>query len=176
MLDSRRIRGRPNDSGRERSTENRLPRENAPLTLRLRQYLVYLLIGPPLATDEQPDRKIGPFTGLPVFGLDGLSSSAYGPEAALAVLGAAGAAYIEPITWIILLLLGTLYISYRQTIRAYPNAGGSYVVAKENLGVNLGLTAAAALIIDYVLNVAVGISAGVGALVSAVPSLHPHFL
>jgi amino acid transporter len=135
-----------------------------------------LLIGPPLPSKAQSGHKLGIFTGLPVFGLDGLSSAAYGPEAALVILGAAGLSYIEPITWIILALLAILYISYRQTIRAYPNAAGSYVVAKENLGTNLGLLAAAALMLDYVLNVAVGISAGVGALVSAVPSLHPHIL
>ncbi|MBV8775475.1 MAG: APC family permease, partial [Deltaproteobacteria bacterium] len=144
--------------------------------MRLRQYFVDLLIGQPLASNEQPERKIGPLVGLPIFGLDGLSSSAYGPEAALVILGAAGAAYIQPITWIILALLAILYVSYRQTIRAYPNAAGSYVVAKENLGTSLGLTAAAALMIDYILNVAVGISAGIGALVSAVPVLQPHIL
>jgi amino acid transporter len=144
--------------------------------LRLKQYLLDILIGPPLASAAQPGHKLGLFTGLPVFGLDGLSSAAYGPEAALVILGAAGLAYIEPITWLILALLAILYISYRQTIRAYPNAAGSYVVAKENLGTNLGLAAAAALMLDYVLNVAVGISAGVGALVSAVPGLHPHIL
>lgn len=76
----------------------------------------------------------------------------------------------------VVVLLGLLYFSYRQTIAAYPNGGGSYTVAKENLGLNLGLTAAASLILDYVLNVAVAISAGIGALVSAVPFLHPHML
>ena len=151
-------------------------RETPRLTVRLKQYFIDLLIGPPLASNEQPQRKIGPLVALPVFGLDGLSSSAYGPEAALVILGAAGAAYIQPITWIILALLAILYVSYRQTIRAYPNAAGSYVVAKENLGTNFGLVAAAALMIDYILNVAVGISAGIGALVSAVPMLQPHIL
>ena len=78
-----------------------------------------------------------------------------------------GCAYIGPITLVILALLAMLYLSYRQTISAYPVNGGSYTVARENLGVWPGLVAAAALMIDYILNVAVGISAGVAALVSA---------
>src|SRR3982751_3004981 len=76
----------------------------------------------------------------------------------------------------ILLLLGILYFSYRQTITAYPNGGGSYTVAKENLGTNMGLVAGASLLLDYVLNVAVAISAGIAALVSAIPALHSHML
>ena len=76
----------------------------------------------------------------------------------------------------IVILLGIVYFSYRQTIAAYPNGGGSYTVARENLGANAGLLAAAALMTDYVLNVAVGISAGVGALISAVPDLQPYTL
>ena len=109
-------------------------------------------------------------------GLDGLSSSAYGPEAALTILlplGAAGLHYILPITVVILALLAMLYFSYRQTIAAYPVNGGSYTVAKENLGTWASLLAAAALMIDYVLTVAVGISAGVAALVSACPAPAP---
>src|SRR4051812_39690276 len=112
-------------------------------------------------------------------GLDGFASSAYGPEAAMAVLiplGAAGPAYIGWVMAPILALLVILFASYWQTIRAYPASGGAYVVAKENLGTNASLLAAAALMIDYVLNVSVGISAGIGALVSAVPELHPHIL
>lgn len=110
-------------------------------------------------------------------GLDGLGSSAYGPEAALTVLiplGAVGLSQIGIIMLPILVLLGILYVSYRQTIRAYPSNGGAYTVSKENLGTNASLLAAAALTIDYILNVAVGISAGVGALSSALPLLHPY--
>lgn len=112
-------------------------------------------------------------------GLDGLASSAYGPEAALAILipaGALGVAHIGTVMTPIVLLLAILYISYRQTIRAYPTNGGAYTVAKENLGTGASLLAASALMIDYVLNAAVGISAGVAALVSAVPALHPYIL
>jgi amino acid transporter len=90
--------------------------------------------------------------------------------------GAEGIAYMVPISASIIALLTIVYFSYRQTIEAYPGGGGSYTVARQNLGVSAGLLAAAALMIDYVLVVAVGISAGVGALVSAVPRLQPHTL
>ena len=138
-----------------------------------------VLLGRPLASDEARAECIGPAAGIPIFGLDALSSAAYGPEAALTVLiplGAAGIAYMVPISASIIILLAIVYFSYRQTIQAYPGGGGSYTVACENLGVTPGLLAAAALMIDYVLVVAVGISAGVGALVSAVPTLQPHTL
>ncbi|MGE5610065.1 MAG: APC family permease [Bacillota bacterium] len=141
--------------------------------------MLSILLGRPLASHEQEDVKIGPATGVPALGLDGLTSSAYGPEAALTILlplGAAGIAYIGPIMLMILALLAILYASYRQTIAAYPVNGGSYTVARENLGTWAGLLAAAALMIDYVLTVAVGISAGVAALVSAIPLLHPYTL
>ncbi|HVW87146.1 MAG TPA: APC family permease [Bryobacteraceae bacterium] len=145
----------------------------------LMRALFDLLFGRPLASWEDRQEKIGPASGIPVFGLDALSSAAYGPEAALTILipaSAAGLGYITPITLCIVVLLGLVYLSYRQTIAAYPQGGGSYTVAHENLGTRFGLLAAAALMVDYVLNVAVGISAGVGALVSAVPALHPHML
>ena len=141
--------------------------------------LVETLLGRRLASWESEHAKIGPLSGVPVLGLDGLASAAYGPEAALTILiplGAVGLRYIGPITILILFLLTILYLSYRQTIVAYPNGGGSYVVAKENLGMRFGLLAAASLLLDYVLNVAVAISAGVGALVSAVPPLHEYIL
>ncbi|HXN74302.1 MAG TPA: APC family permease [Candidatus Acidoferrales bacterium] len=135
--------------------------------------------GKPLAASDERAEQLGVAAGIPIFGLDALSSAAYGPEAALTLLiplGAAGIAYIVPISTSIVILLGIVYFSYRQTIAAYPNGGGSYTVASENLGTFAGLLAASALMIDYVLTVAVGISAGVGALVSAVPSLLPHTL
>lgn len=135
------------------------------------------LFGRPLATAEEHSRRVGTTAGIPMLGLDALASAAYGPEAALTillVLGAAGIVYAGPITLLIVGLLAIVYLSYRQTIAAYPGGGGSYTVAKENLGVRSGLLAAAALMIDYVLVVAVGISAGVGALVSAIPNLQPY--
>ena len=140
---------------------------------------IELLLGPPLATEDEHAERIGTAKGIPIFGLDALSSAAYGPEAALTLLiplGAAGIAYIVPISVSIIVLLGIVYVSYRQTIMAYPRGGGSYTVANENLGVWPGLLAAASLMVDYVLTAAVGVSAGVGALVSAVPSFQPHTL
>lgn len=137
------------------------------------------LFGRPLATHEEEGQKVGPLAGIPMLGLDALSSSAYGPEAALTLLlplGALGLLYILPITAVIICLLLIVYFSYRQTIAAYPSGGGSYTVAKENLGTAASLLAAAALMLDYMLNVAVGISAGVGALVSALPFLQPYIL
>src|SRR5271154_6277119 len=139
--------------------------------------LTDLLLGRPLATREEGAERIGPAAGIPIFGLDALSSAAYGPEAALTLLiplGLAGVGYIVPITASIIALLAIVYLSYRQTIDAYPGGGGAYTVAHQNLGSFAGLLAAAALMIDYILVVAVGISAGVGALVSAIPSLQPH--
>src|SRR5579863_362754 len=136
-----------------------------------------VLLGKPLATSDERAEQIGPSAGIPIFGLDALSSAAYGPEAALTLLiplGASGIAQIVPISASIIALLCIVYFSYRQTIAAYPGGGGSYTVASENLGTFAGLLAAAALMLDYVLVVAVGISAGVGALVSAIPSIQPH--
>ncbi len=138
-----------------------------------------LLFGRPLATSEDRAECIGPLAGIPVFGLDALSSAAYGPEAALTLLiplSLAGVRYIVPVSAAIVILLTIVYFSYRQTIEAYPHGGGSYTVASQNLGEGAGLLAAAALMIDYILTAAVGISAGVGALISAVPSLQPHTL
>lgn len=137
------------------------------------------ILGRPLRSSEAAKEELGVLTGVSALGLDALSSTAYGPEAALAILvtaGALGLKYLPLITIVILALLGMLYVSYRQTIAAYPNGGGAYIVARENLGMRSGLLAAAALLLDYMLNVAVGISAGVAALVSALPKLQQHTL
>ena len=141
--------------------------------------LLDYLLGRRLATYEEGEQRVGVIAGIPMLGLDALGSAAYGPEAALTLLiplGAAGVSYIGPISTLIIVLLMVVYFSYRQTIAAYPHGGGSYTVAKDNLGTTAGLFAAAALLLDYVLVVAVGISAGVGALVSALPDLQPHTL
>ena len=138
-----------------------------------------VVFGKPLATSEERAEQIGVAAGIPIFGLDALTSAAYGPEAAMALLiplGIASTGYIVPIISSILILLVIVFFSYRQTIAAYPNGGGSYTVASENLGEKAGLLAAAALMIDYILTAAVGISAGVTALTSAVPKLGPHTL
>jgi len=137
------------------------------------------LLGKPIASGHEEQHRVAVWAAIPMLGLDALASAAYGPEAALTLLiplGAAGIWYAGPISAIIVALLIVLFLSYRQTMAAYPHGGGSYTVAKENLGVHAGLFAAAALLVDYVLTAAVGISAGVGALVSAVPAWQPYIL
>lgn len=141
--------------------------------------VIELVFGRALRSEEEQKEQIGAASGVPCLGLDALASSSYGPEAALTllmVLGVAGTRFLVPITAVVVVLLLLVHWSYRQTIAAYPDGGGSYSVAKENLGPRSGVLAAAALALDYVLNVTVGISAGVAALASAVPSLLPHTL
>jgi amino acid transporter len=137
------------------------------------------LLGRALQTSEAEENKVTVWAGIPILGLDALSSAAYGPEAAMTILlplGIMGLTHMLPIIAVIVALLAVLFFSYRQTIQAYPSGGGSYIVARANLGDYPGLFAAAALMLDYILTVSVGISAGVGALVSAEPRLHPHIL
>ena len=104
------------------------------------------LFGRPIRDEEAETEHLGPVTGVPVLGLDALASAAYGPEAALTVLlgvGALATSLIRPILALIVVILVIVYLSYRQTISAYPNGGGSYTVARENLGHGTGLWAAA---------------------------------
>src|ERR1700692_4804439 len=127
----------------------------------------------PAAGDDEKHRLTA-VQGLAALSLDALSSVAYGPEAILVVLVAAGAAgmrYSLPITGAIIVLLTALVVSYRQVIAAFPNGGGAYAVSKRHLGARASLVAAASLIVDYVLNAAVGVSAGLEAFTSAVPGL-----
>lgn len=139
-----------------------------------------LLFGKPLATSDQEHQHVGVAAGIPIFGLDNLTSAAYGPEQAMWPMFGLGLMGVQqhlmPIFTAILILFFILYLSYRQTIEAYPTGGGSFTVASDNLGNGAGLLAAAALMIDYVLTAAVGISAGVTALVSVDSRLHPHQL
>ncbi|WP_078073658.1 APC family permease [Streptomyces niveus] len=133
-----------------------------------------LLLGPALASTALARERMRKLVALPVLSADALSSVAYGPEAMLAVLvlaGTAGLGYSIPIAATIVFLMLAIGVSYRQTIRAYPRGGGSYIVASDNLGLFPGLAAAAGLMTDYILTVAVSISAGVAAITSAVPSL-----
>src|SRR5688500_15700987 len=116
-----------------------------------RKNLKELLIGRPLRTESEQQEQIGPLTGVPVLGLDALASASYGPEAALTVmlrLGMLAPKYIVPVAVVIIAVLFIAFFSYRQTIPAYPHGGGSFTVAKENLGENAGLLAASALAID----------------------------
>ena len=133
-----------------------------------------LLIGRPIPTRAAVHERLSKVKALAVLSSDAISSVAYGPEAALLVLTAAGANALWlnlPISAAIALLLVIVTVSYRQTIFAYPSGGGSYIVASDNLGRLPGLVAASALLIDYVLTVAVSITSGVAALISAVPLL-----
>ncbi|MCW8444301.1 APC family permease [Fluoribacter gormanii] len=137
------------------------------------------ILGKPLSSKSRKKQELTVLTGVPALGLDSLSSTAYGPEAALTVLlsaGIIGLHYFFTISLLVVLVLLSLYFSYRQTAAAYPKGGGAYIVASDNLGRKYGLGAAISLILDYLLNVTVGISAGVGAIVSAIPSLHPYTL
>ena len=133
------------------------------------------LFGRPLASEEELAERLPIWKALPVFSSDVMSSVAYATEASLYTLVAAGTAtfwLIMPISAVIVAVLALVTISYRQTIRAYPNGGGSYIVAHANLGELPGLVAAAALLVDYVLTVAVSVSAGVFALTSLFPALN----
>lgn len=138
-----------------------------------------ILFGPPIASSEGKKEQLTVFTGVPVLGLDALASTGYGPEAALTILaplGLIGLRYYPIIVLAIVVELTLLYFSYRQTAAAYPDGGGAYVVAKDNFGVQAGLWAAVALLLDYLLNVAVAIAAGIAAVVSLIPALQPHAL
>ena len=132
------------------------------------------IVGRPLASGRVSSTLLPKRLALPIFASDALSSVAYATEAALAVLVAAslsGRRLLIPISLAIAALLVLVVLSYRQTVRAYPGGGGSYIVASQNLGRVPGLVAAASLLVDYVLTVAVSIAAGVLAITSAVPAL-----
>jgi len=133
-----------------------------------------VLLGAPLRSTAIAQERMRKLVALPVLSADALSSVAYGPEAMLGVLvlgGSAGLVYSLPIAAAIVVLMVAVGVSYRQTIRAYPHGGGSYIVANDNLGRFAGLVAAAGLMIDYILTVAVSVASGVAAMTSAIPVL-----
>ncbi len=136
-----------------------------------------VLIGVPIATTMAENERLSKFKALAMLSSDAISSVAFASEAILINLVAAGSLHLGltlPISLVIIVLLAIVAISYRQTIPAYPNGGGSYTVARENLGTLPGLVAAAALMIDYVLNVSVCVAAGVHNIISAIPGLAPY--
>lgn len=139
-----------------------------------------ILFGRPIATAQAHEEKLPKYMALPIFASDAISSVAYATEEILRTLLLSGVAAslvagsVFPISASIAVLLVVVVISYLQTIHAYPNGGGSYLVAKENLGTLPGLTAGAALMIDYILTVSVSIAAGVAAIVAAFPGLNGH--
>ena len=135
------------------------------------------LLGEPLRSDRLEETLLPKRLALPVFCSDPLSSVAYATEQIILVLGLGGLALLYLTPWVaaaVVLLLTIVIASYRQTCEAYPNGGGAYAVSRANLGENASLTAASALLIDYVLTVAVSVVAGVAAITSAVPSLAPY--
>jgi amino acid transporter len=140
--------------------------------------LKHVVFGRPLPSERLEHERLDKKTALAVLSSDAISSVAYATDQILFVLGGAiGLAavdYVLPISAVIVALLVLVGLSYRQTVFAYPNGGGSYTVARENLGVMPGLVAAAALLTDYILTVAVSISGGVAAITSAYPALVPH--
>ncbi len=139
-----------------------------------RRSWVSLLIGDPLATAEAPHQAIRKIVGLAVFASDALSSTAYATQEMLAVLAAVGIVAFPiaiPMSFAIVALLAIVVASYEQTIHAYPNGGGAYIVARDNLGETPAAIAGSALMIDYILTVAVSISSGVAQIVSAFPGL-----
>ncbi|MBI2027584.1 MAG: APC family permease [Deltaproteobacteria bacterium] len=139
--------------------------------------LKYFFIGKPIATDRAAHELIPKWKALAVLSSDALSSVAYGTEEVLiplAAFAATAVAWSMPIALAIAALLTILALSYRQTIHAYPHGGGAYTVAKENLGLNAGLVAGAALLIDYVLTVAVSVAAGIENIASAFPFIAHH--
>jgi amino acid transporter len=136
------------------------------------------LIGRPLSTADAPHQTIGKVVGLAVFASDALSSTAYASQEILAILIAAGTTAalqnVFPISIAIVILLTIVTVSYEQTIHAYPDGGGAYIVARDNLGELPAQTAGAALLTDYILTVAVSVAAGVAQIVSAYPFLFPY--
>ena len=134
------------------------------------------VIGDPRASGELTGQVLPPWLGLPTFASDTLSSAAYATEETMVVLALAGAGALTvagPLAAAVAVLMIIVIIGYRQTVRAYPDGGGAYVVATRNLGRRPGLVAAAALLVDYTLTVAVSVSAGTAAIVSAFPELSP---
>ena len=139
--------------------------------------LSHWFIGRPLPTADAAHETIGKSVGLAVFASDALSSTAYATQEILVILAAAGTVafgYVFPISMVIVLLLAIVVISYEQVIHAYPDGGGAYMVAYDNLGRLPALVAGAALLADYILTVSVSISSGVAQLVSAFPQLHEY--
>ena len=140
-------------------------------------YLKRLLVGRPLKSSENDDQNLSRFAALAMLSSDALSSVAYGTEqivVVLVTLSAAAIWYSLPIAFVVLILLASLILSYRQIIHAYPHGGGAYVVSSENLGKNAGLIAGGSLLVDYMLTVAVSVSAGAEAIASAIPALYHH--
>lgn len=143
----------------------------------IKRALARVFFGKPISSEDAHHEAIGKMVGLAVFASDALSSVAYATQEILLILAVAGTGAFHlslPIAGVIILLLFILTLSYRQTIFAYPDGGGAYIVAKDNLGEGAAQTAGAALLMDYILTVAVSISSGTDQIVSVFPNLLPH--
>ena len=161
--------------GRYRATEDAMAATGR--VGRAWQRVTRLLIGRRLESEAEAEERVGVATGLPILASDNVSSSAYATEEAMRILAIAGTgalALTMPIALAVVFVLAIVVLSESRVIRAYPNGGGSYLVARENHGVIAGLVAASALLIDYVLTVAVSTAAGVAAISSFLPELHPY--
>ena len=177
---ARRVRAgdRRFERGEDEGTFRATARATAPRTeaQRFWRSVRKVMVGAPISSAESDEQRLPKTKALAVFSSDALSSSAYATDEILLVLVAAGTGAIThsiEIALAIGLLLAIVTFSYRQTIKAYPSGGGAYIVARENLGDVAGLTAAAALSVDYILTVSVSVAAGVFAITSALPDLHP---
>src|SRR6266508_6402480 len=163
----------PAEPPAQAGTHPRSPQPRGPVHLWKR-----LVLGPALPTAQLQHERLGKPTALAVFASDNLSSSAYATEEILKVavpaVGALAFAWVMPITFAILFVLAILLFSYRQTIRAYPSAGGAYIVTKDNFGLLVAQVAGVALLTDYVLTVSVSVAAGIAAVTSAAGSLYPY--
>src|ERR1041384_159905 len=163
-------------------TELRSDIPAAPISPTLPDSLAYRiknkLLGPPLRTEQLIHERLGKPTALAVFASDNLSSSAYATEESLKVLvpvvGVAAFALVVPVTIALLVVLGFLILSYRQTIKAYPTAGGAYIVTRDNFGLLPAQVAGVALLTDYILTVSVSVAAGTAAIASAFQGLEPY--
>src|SRR5262245_26505116 len=137
-----------------------------------------VLLGRPIATSAASHERVTRTVGLAIFSSDAVASSAFATQEILHVLvpvaGMAALGYLTPMSLLVVALLAIVVFSYRQTIHAYPNGGGSYIVSKDNLGMLPGLVAGASLLVDYTLTVAVSIAAGTAAITSAVEPLRDH--
>ena len=153
-----------------------LPQLDLPETLRYR--VKNRLLGPPIATERQSTERLGKPTALAVLSSDVISSSAYATEQMLIplipLIGVAAFSLVIPISIAVIFVLLFVTLSYLEVVKVYTKAGGAYVVARENFGLNVAQVAAMSLLIDYTLTVAVSVAAGVAAITSVIPSLTPY--
>src|SRR5262245_10882179 len=137
-----------------------------------------VVVGAPIASSEEGHTRLPKSIALPVFASDAISSTAYATQEILIILvpaaGLAAYSRLVPLSLVVCVLLVVVITSYRQTIRAYPGGGGTYIVSRENLGTNPSLVAGASILVDYVLTVAVSVSAGVAAIIAAFDGLAPY--